>query len=350
MSGFILGLLYRKSVKFAEIAAVLNAAVKDESNLRRIQSFFADHEMDYLAIAGLLMSFVPLRRLAISIDRTNWQVNGENINIFCLTVHYQGVGIPILFDMLDKKGNTDQQERIDLLDKFCLLFGEGRIGSLMGDREFIGEKWYKYLINKKIPFYLRLPKSHRVTVGGIHYRIDKLIDAIAGTKEVWLNRIFVNGIELNIGLKKLHAGGAGRKEDDYLAILTNDKGYKALKEYKKRWSIETFFQSIKKRGFDIEQTHLDEPSKIQKLFALVAIAFACCITIGIHHNKTVKTIPTKNHGYKQNSFFRVGLDKFFKAIKDIKDSQFELNRILSIIYDLISKNISAWNLDKKIIT
>jgi hypothetical protein len=307
--------------------------------------------MDYLSYARLLMSFVPLHRLDISIDRTNWKFGDTDINILCLTVSYKGVGIPILFELLDKKGNSNSDERTLLLDKFILLFGTKCIRSFTADREFIGEKWYKYLIANKIPFFIRLPKSHRLTLGGINYRIDTLIDFYVPKGEKHLHNIELHGIHpLSIGLRKLPKDGKKRLEDDYLAILTNCPTVNALKEYKKRWTIETFFQSIKERGFDIEQTHLDQAYRLKKLFAFVALAFLMCLSVGIEHHENVKSIEIKNHGYKQNSFFRVGLNKLKKALDHVFDDFSRLNSILTKILHKIVKNFSLRNLDKEIIT
>jgi hypothetical protein len=350
ISGFILSLLKNKSVQFPEIAADLNEDVKEASNLRRIQSFFADYELDYMEYARFLMCFIPLHSLDISIDRTNWQFGDTDINILCLTIRYRGVGVPILFDLLDKKGNSNVGERVCLLDKFILLFGTKCINSITADREFIGDKWFNYLISNEIRFFIRLPKSHKITLGGIHYRVDDLIDAYVKNGEKHLNNIEYHGIEsLSIGLRKLLKNGKKRPIEDYLAVLTNCPKTNALKEYKKRWTIETFFQSIKERGFDIEQTHLDKAVRLKKLFAFVSLAFVMCLTIGIHHDDTVKSIEIKNHTYKQNSFFRVGLDKIKKALNHVFDDIGRLNSIITILLRTVHRNFSIRNLEKKII-
>jgi Transposase DDE domain len=350
ISGFVLSLLKNKSVKFCDIASDLNEDAKVESNLRRIQSFFADYELDYAEQARLLMCFIPLHRLDISIDRTNWKFGKVNINILCLTVSYKGVGVPILFELLDKRGNSNLDERTCLLDKFIALFGTKCIGSFTADREFIGDQWYKYLIINKIRFFIRLPKSHRLILDGIDYRIDVLIDTHVSKGEKHLQNIEMHGIQgLGIGLRKLPKDGKKRLIDDYLAILTNCPKTNALKEYKKRWTIETFFQSIKERGFDIEQTHLNQADRLKKLFTFVCLAFVMCLSIGVYHHENVKSIPIKNHGYKQNSFFRVGLDKIKRALDHVYDDIGRINTIITILFKIIVRNFSIRNLDKKII-
>ena len=51
-------------------------------------------------------------------------------------------------------------------------------------------------------------------------------------------------------------------EEDYLIVVTNTVAHQALKNYKKRWSIEALFQDFKKQGFNLEDSHLNKPYKI----------------------------------------------------------------------------------------
>ena len=39
-------------------------------------------------------------------------------------------------------------------------------------------------------------------------------------------------------------------------------GQEALTMYKKRWSIERTFKSLKTSGFNIEDTHITDPNKL----------------------------------------------------------------------------------------
>ena len=70
-----------------------------------------------------------------------------------------------------------------------------------------------------------------------------------------------------------------------------------------------FFQSLKKRGFNLENTHLDDPVKLKKLFAFVGLAFACYLKIGIWKHDFAKPMKLKKNGYEPNSFFRYGLNE-----------------------------------------
>ena len=63
-----------------------------------------------------------------------------DINILMLGVVYNGVAFPLIFSMLNKRGNSNSQERIDLVNRFIRLFGKDAIESIVADREFVGEK------------------------------------------------------------------------------------------------------------------------------------------------------------------------------------------------------------------
>ena len=238
---------------------MLNDEVQEESNLRRIQMFFSGYELNYLIFAKMFMDFVPLRRWDISIDRTNWQFGKVNINILTLSISYQGVGIPILFELLDKKGNSNQQERIAILKKFVELFGTKRIRSFLADREFIGEKWLSHLEDEKIPYYIRIRKNTRVKLDGLEYSAVGLFYLNPMKWKLTFEDVQIMGNTMNIALQKdyKHSKNVNNsksksksKEPDHLVIITNQEPKGAFSFYKKRWSIEVFFQSIKGRGFN----------------------------------------------------------------------------------------------------
>lgn len=57
-------------------------------------------------------------------DRTNWRWGKSDINILMLSVVYKGIALPIFWSLLPKFGNSDTQERIDLMKRFISRFGK----------------------------------------------------------------------------------------------------------------------------------------------------------------------------------------------------------------------------------
>lgn len=97
-------------------------------------------------------------------DRTNWKFGKLHINILVLSINYKGIGIPILWSMLDNRGGrSNSAQRQDLLGRFIRIFGAHKIGSFLADREFIGDEWFKFLSDSGIKFYIRIGAN--ITIG-----------------------------------------------------------------------------------------------------------------------------------------------------------------------------------------
>ena len=71
----------------------------------------------------------------------------------------------LMFVDLDKVGNSNTGERLDLLEKFDEVFGFDRIKSLLADREFIGKEWFFVLCQSRTPFFIRMKENIRVPYG-----------------------------------------------------------------------------------------------------------------------------------------------------------------------------------------
>ncbi len=77
-----------------------------------------------------------------------------------LAIVYRGIAIPILWTLLNKRGNSDTKERIAFDSTlYSHFFGKDRIVNVFADREFIGEQWFTWLIEQDINFCIRVKKT-----------------------------------------------------------------------------------------------------------------------------------------------------------------------------------------------
>lgn len=343
--GLILSLLRGKSVSKSELAKYLNDDVEESSNERRIERFYAEANIIFNGLALLIANMLPLQKFELSLDRSNWEFGSKPINILAITINFHGIGIPVLWIVLPKAGNSNQSERIDLFKQFIEIFGVKRIKNLTADREFIGEQWLQFLDKAGVKIYIRiranmqLTKKEEDTTTIIIAR-----DLIPNNKYqvTYHNNVELSGVkgQLACGFDKSKKKTTKKEEEvDYLIVFTNDttpkRGSQILRVYRGRWTIEVSFQCMKSRGFNVENTHMDRAERISKLIAIIAVAMTWACLTGKFVNDNIKTIPVRNHGYKENSFFRVGLDfwdKFWtKLIIDI-------DRIIMLI-DKIVENM-----------
>lgn len=321
-------LIISRSVQYCELADKMTGEATEESKLRQIQRFMSDYELDYEWVLCFLLLLLPKHgKITLSIDRTEWEFGSQNHNVLVLSVYTHGVGIPIWFECLDNEGgNSDCDDRAYVLLSCIKYIGKERIKCVIGDSEFIGEEWVKFLLREGIDFYIDVRTNQYFTYEGKRHQISQYM---ANWKKKSLDNIHIFGSWLSIGMKRQLPSKKGKRKS-ILAIVTNTHASHALSNYRNRWSIEVLFESLKTRGFNLEDTHIDDPIRLRKLFALCAIAFAFCFLIGLMADK-IKKIVIKNNGYKTNSFFRHGLNFIRKSIK--------INHKRSDFY-LISKNIN----------
>ena len=299
-----------QTVCFERLAEAMDSHAQISSCLRRIQRFFADFSIDKDKIAVVLFSLLPCQsNLIISIDRTNWQVGKTDINIFMLRVCYDGIAFPLLWKMLPKRGHSNCKERIALLQKFIDLFGKGGIEAIVADREFIGNDWLLFLQSEQIPYHIRIKDNRWFTrPGGAKIRMSWLLQGCSigqgyhHPKMLYLDQVLV------------YVSGMRLKNGEYLIIVSYNQQQQALLSYKQRWQIETMFKAFKTKGFNMEDTHLRDTDPIDKLVAVVSIAFTWAYRAGIYVHQNIKPIVIKKHGRKAHSFFKYGLKFITNAL------------------------------------
>jgi len=106
------------------------------------------------------------------------------------------------------------------------------------------------------------------------------------------------------GLKIVDENG----KDDLLIIISFDKPKESLFYYQKRWQIETLFKAFKSSGFNIENTHVTDQKRLEKLLMVVTIALFWCYKIGDYIHENVKQIKIKKYQRKAFSIFKYGLN------------------------------------------
>ncbi|MEM8720006.1 MAG: IS4 family transposase [Cyanobacteria bacterium P01_G01_bin.39] len=300
---FLIALLRVKTINLAELATAFRSHAKTESSYKRLQRFFRNFELDYSASAKIIVTLMDIPQpWVLSTDRTEWSFGQTQFNILFLGVVHNGVAYPIVWEMLDKKGNSDSDERMDLLDRFYSIFPDAQIAYLTGDREFVGKQWLTYLlIEPVIRFRLRIRHSDKIDDGKKQLRSSIIFahlrpgqaQTLSNKRLVWGRSVYVSALRLDNG--------------ELLIVITPDSSSTAISDYGKRWGIETLFGMFKTRGFCLESTHFNDSERLSKLLALMTLALCWAIKTGewLHQHQPLKV---KKHGRLAKSIFRYGLD------------------------------------------
>jgi Transposase DDE domain len=304
---FISAVCKLQTVNFIKLAQGFGGTAKVESNHRRIQRFFAKFFVDEDLIVKIIFALLPVEPpYRLCLDRTNWKFGTIDINILTIGVCYYGVAIPLMWTMLPKRGNSNQKERTDLINRYIGLFGTASIDSILADREFIGDEWIAGLIALKVLFFFRIKENMWVNVPNVGQR-----------KAFWLfNNLPLHGGRLyrkivQVGTQWVFLSGSKYLNRDgkleFIIIATYTYNPQTLTIYRDRWQIETMFRALKTSGFNLEDTHLNDLERISKLLCLLCIAFIWAYLTGIYRHENMKPIQIKKHGRKAYSYFKYGL-------------------------------------------
>lgn len=302
--GMLMALLKVRTINLTELACGFLSNATIDSRYKRIKRFFKDFSIDFPLVASWVVQFFSLtdKPLYLSMDRTNWQWGKKNINILMLSITYKGIAIPLFWSLLDKKGNSNTNERIALMERFIVQFGKNKIAGLLADREFIGSDWFRWLKKERIHFVIRVKKNLLTTDSrGRVVPVEALFRGLKPMEErtLWYSRDLM-GETVYLSALKMPDG-------ELLIVAADELSGFAIKKYGMRWEIETLFACLKSKGFNFEATHITKPERIEKLLVLLTIAFCWAHKTGEWKHEH-KPIEIKKHGRKAVSYFRYGLD------------------------------------------
>ena len=310
----IASILTAGTVSLARLAACIDSSAQIASVHRRLERFFSDVRLNEADVARLVVAALSLaaKPWHLAIDHTNWKFGKTDLNLLVLSVAHGEVCIPLFCRVLDKTGNSNTAERIDLMQIFKATFPDQPVASLTGDREFIGNAWIEWLQHAAIPHFLRLREDMHV-FNDSHAPVSLRQHAAhlkTGQRLVLKGCWRVGGSARNasppvrIVILRLKGG-------ELLIIASRSRPQHALKIYRQRWKIETLFAALKTRGFNLEATHMTDPAKLSTLIAILAMAASVAYKTGLW---ALGRQPRrrKAHGRPARSVFALGLDALRK--------------------------------------
>ena len=315
MALFLHALCVVQTVSLHKLASAMPTALERDSNLRRLQRFIAHYALSLDFVAKMIFSLLPNKdKLVLSMDRTNWKFGNFNINILMLGVTYKGIAFPLIFSFLDKRGNSNWEERKKLMERFIRLFGEDSIDCLVADREFIGKEWIGWLNFMRIRYYIRIKQNFWILKPrtGERVRAWWLFNELILGEEKYYHKPYLMKDE------HVYLAGSRLKNSDGIPelqiLICFNRPEEGISTYKKRWQIETCFRAMKSSGFNIEDTHLRDMERISRLVAMVCIAMVWAYLVGDHKDMNVRAIRFLKHGRRAKSIVKYGLEEISNVL------------------------------------
>src|SRR5215213_10007083 len=313
LTKFVVALIQVKTVNLAEVAHAFSGRALPESSYKRIQRFLRCFELPYATVALALLRQAGVEApFVVTLDRTEWQLGSVWLNLLVVGVAYRGVALPVLWRALPKKGCASTAEKLEVVGRCVRLFGAESIEFLAADRELADRKLFRYLRARGIDFRIRVQRNALVRNGRGQvvqafrlFRSQRMGTALSlpGLRKCW-------GMELHLTGLRLASG-------DYVIVAAPRVAADALGDYGRRWEIETLFGCLKTRGFRLEETHVTDPQRLEKLMALLALTFCWAVVVGDWLTRH-KPLRVKKHGRRWKSLFRHGLDYLRRILCDLE--------------------------------
>ncbi len=303
------------SINLVKVASALKTQVNASSNYRRIQRFIHNIRFDPACLASFILRIAGIPGpYTLILDRTNWQFGKGKINFLMLSVKGDGWCIPLIWTLLPKKGNSTEQERIDLMNRFIKIFGLDQIYNLVADREFIGSMWINYLNEHRIPYDIRLRENLKVWYRGKLIHVYKIFKRVPYDQKKSLTIPVILG-NAEVFLQGSRIINTKNHQSEYLILASYCEPSNSAVRYSERWYIENMFKDMKSNGFQLECTHITKLERLDTLMGILAITYAWMMRIGTWI-KCIKPVrfKKKKHGRPAKSIFRGGLDEFINAI------------------------------------
>jgi len=312
------GIFAAKSTNLNEVKDELGNILKNQettkpaSNYKRLIRFFQlpDEEKQDLVKSLLCVGFCLLglkskKPKYLTLDGTSWELGNKKIHLITLAIVINGVSIPMCWEELDKKGNSNCKERKALFEKAFEWYNlEGMI--LLADREYLGEKWFKYLKNKGLEFVIRLKeKAYKSYVDDQREQVGKVFKhqkwrQIGLKREAKKIRYRATGVSKQIeilGEKYTYVVFKNPKkeaEEELIYFLSTLKAKKKIvAAYPIRWTIECCFKHLKSNGFNLEDLNFKQSGKVKMMMAIVSFLYILCI-----HHGVLEYVKMKRSDYK----------------------------------------------------
>ena len=323
---FLVALFRVKTVNLTQLATGFAGIAKTESSYKRLQRFFSGFELNYFTVSKLVVNLMNIPQpWVLSVDRTNWEFGNCSHNILMLGIIHNGVAFPLFWWMLDKKGNSSTDERVDLLGEFLTVFPTAQVAYLTADREFLGREWFEYLMeHATLPFRIRIRQSDKLDDGARSLSAKVVFSALPCNQQQVLSR------PRRLWGHWLYVAALRLEDGSLLVVATSKQPEEAIADYGKRWGIETLFGCLKSRGFCLESTHLKEPERLSRMIALLSIGLCWAFLAG-EWLAEQNPIAIKKHGRKAKSIFRYGFDHLRRVFLNTDEHQTQFSQALQLL-------------------
>lgn len=209
----------------------------------------------------------------VSMDQTDL---GNRFAVLMVALQVGARSLPLAWQVEAGAANIGFAGQQVLLERMQSWLPPDAAVLLLGDRFYRGAELFTWLHQHRWQYRLRLKGNLTVDTGGCEATTGELAD---GVTERYLPdvRLFHSRVPTNLGI--MHEAG---QEEPWIIAMECLPTKAAVRDYGARWVIEATFSDFKSRGFQLEDTQLQAPERLERLMLIMTLAMYGCVRVGRH--------------------------------------------------------------------
>src|SRR5512144_499587 len=209
----------------------------------------------------------------LSLDQTDL---GDRFAVLMLAVQVGDRSLPLAWQVEGGAANIGFAGQQVLLERVRAWWPTGAPVLLLGDRFYPSAGLFAWLQRYGWQYRLRLKGNLTVETGVGEATTGELAQ---GVSERYLPhvRLLTRGVPTHLGI--LHEAG---HEAPWIIAMDCPPTEATVRDYGARWAIEPTFSDFKSRGFQLEDTQLQAPDRLDRLILIMTLAMYWCVRVGRH--------------------------------------------------------------------
>lgn len=306
LAGMVTGIVLGKSCQLPKIASKIPGDIHPDSRVKQMSRWAQNEGITFRLyflplVQPLLTNLAAVRPLVFIMD-------GSAVARGCVTLMvsliYGQRAIPIAWLVIaGTKGHFPAETHVALLRDLQALVPETAEVVFLGDGEFDSPELQAAAEGAGWDYICRTAKNIQIRVKGKWLSLADL-KVKRGQREFRKGVLFTHAA---YGPVMVVAWWDARYEEPIYLVSNLRCVQAACAWYRKRAHIETFFSDQKSRGFQLDKSHVSDPTRVMRLMLAACFAYLWIIYLGVVAHQDDWT-PKIHRGHRCDlSLFQLGL-------------------------------------------
>jgi hypothetical protein len=305
----VVGLIQGQSVHLSEIANHIPGDATAVGRIIRIRRWLASRWVVsrelYQPIIGEVLKPWAGREVTIMLD--GCFIRHKALQMLRLSLSHCYRALPLAWEVVTSKGGVEMQVCDAMLDHVAGLLAHARRVTFRADRGFRDRDWARKCRQLGWDVIIRIANNTTITFPGGVVATPKMLNIKPGERRYLPNvRVTLEADwECNLAITWTRATPTCPAE--LCVVMTNlpPSGW-VLRHYLKRMHVEESFRDDKSGGFDLHNSHLTDPKRLDTLLLALAIAVLWIYELGEQMLRQDRRKEIDPAYQRQLSVFQIG--------------------------------------------